>query len=822
MEGFRKKSPQHLEKQVQEVSQILSTEVAPPTGDILSEDEMRGKYRARYDAYVHTLRESRKEEKDEEVLLRAREMVTGLNNLDHFIETQKKEDLDARGERQFSVYEDLQEFLESGGTAGYVKLPTGVGKTVIFAHLIEALGLESYVVVPTKKLVEQTQERFNQFTEIESGKFYQNEKDADSRVLITTYSSFVAQTKKKNFAQRPLLILDEVHYALGEEAMKVLQDFGGIQIGFTATDEFSEEKTVQNLLPEKIHTMHLREAIQEGCLATTETIHAHTEIDLSSVPVTSGTLNQAELEKALNVAARNEAAVSLYTQAFEGRKAIVNCSGIAHAEAVSKLFTEKGVPSEVVTSRTQNRDDIVEKFRTGEILVLCNVKVLIPGFDEPSCSLALNLHPSFSRTDVEQRGGRPLRLDEHNPNKVGTVVDFIDKDAKKKPILFSEILGGAYVSRGRKGNRDADVPEGGGGAGYAYLDIKGLKVSVDPVEVMRVSKEFSDSREREEFDFGKLKTEVQAVSITSSRGYVDISSEKGWPATKTLRKNPEWKGWDDFLGREIKKNLLFEELRTEVLAAGIKSSYGYQNISSEKGWPSFGFLIKNPEWKSLDDFFGREKLDFEKLKAEVRAVDVKSSKEYAGLCSEKGWPVTSTLLKKPEWKGWDDFLGREIKKNLLFEELRTEVRTAGIMSSGGYADLSSERGWPVTSTLRKKPEWRGWDDFLGRENFDFGELKAEVLAAGIQSSYVYQSISSENGWPTPSTLLKKPEWKGWDDFLGRETFDFGKLQAVVRAAGVQSSNRYVDISSEKGWPVASALRKKPEWKGWDDFLGRKK
>ncbi len=193
--AFREKTPQELQAQVKRVHKVLGVNVAPHSWEMLNKYEIQEKYAVRYEAYLAALRAERNGIKDEEVTQKSKEYVTALNNLAQFVEGHGEGELDARGERQSSVFKDLQSFLEEGKTSGYVKLPTGVGKTVIFAKLIESLGLKALVVVPTKTLVTQTGERFEQFTDIEFGKLYSQQKDYNSPVTITTYASLVANVK---------------------------------------------------------------------------------------------------------------------------------------------------------------------------------------------------------------------------------------------------------------------------------------------------------------------------------------------------------------------------------------------------------------------------------------------------------------------------------------------------------------------------------------------------------------------------------------------------------------------------------------------------
>lgn len=276
---WRPKSTEQLKNQREVVDEVLGIPIAPQELRTLSTYDIayNVEYRARYQHYLAILRKQAQGEVTEETMRKAREHVTALNNLESYIAAHHSgEQSGLRGERQLTVFEDLQKFLEADGDAGYIKLPTGVGKTVIFAKLVEALGLRTLIVVPSKVLVTQTGNRVEEHTDTDYGHYYQESKDLTKPVTIITYHSLVNAVKGGQIDPRtvPLLILDEAHRALGEGRQETLRQFDGIKIGFTATPKFSEKHQVANILPTEIHSMELREAIEEALLCETRTVHA--------------------------------------------------------------------------------------------------------------------------------------------------------------------------------------------------------------------------------------------------------------------------------------------------------------------------------------------------------------------------------------------------------------------------------------------------------------------------------------------------------------------------------------------------------------------
>ncbi|MEK7644010.1 MAG: DEAD/DEAH box helicase, partial [Patescibacteria group bacterium] len=411
----------------------------------MSLDEIKQKYARRYEMYLklvrelrHTVAEDEDSEDlitlDKEDLVEMRKWLIALNSLDTYIQNHRE----GNGERtlrgkQVNVFEDLRNFLEAGGKNGYVKLPTGFGKTVLFIEFIEALNLRSLIVVPTKLLISQTEVKLKKFApDLEAGKVYQKAKEFGRQVTIITYDSLMSKLKdgSLNPNDYDCVILDEVHQALGEQSRKAIEQFtGGIKIGFTATPDFSAEKGVKDLLGIEIHRMSIREGVESGHLCSFANRLVRTEADISNVKTRGKELDEAQLAEAVDIASRNEMAIRIYKERFDGELAVAYCVGVRHAKKLAELFCQVGVAATVIHGKMNDkeRESIIEQYDNGEIKVLCNADLLVEGFDEPRASVCFNLRPVKSGVMAEQRGGRVMRLDETNPNKLAYIFDFVDK-----------------------------------------------------------------------------------------------------------------------------------------------------------------------------------------------------------------------------------------------------------------------------------------------------------------------------------------------------------------------------------------------------------
>jgi superfamily II DNA or RNA helicase len=873
-EGFKPKSSEELENQFKKAQQVLGEKIYPPDTsslDVSDISNLKMEYKTRYDAYISAIRaECRGELRTKEISY-AKEWIQALNNLDSYIKDHESKDNPLLREKQFLVFKRIRDFLEQGKRKGYIKLPTGVGKTILFLKIAEALGMKTLVVSPSIVIMDQNAQETEEFTDSEFGKYYGKEKDLSKKITHITYHSLVNAIKegKINPDDIPVAILDEAHESLGPERTQTVNQFKSLVIGFTATSEFSEEKKVSNLLPEEIFRMDLNDAIKEGLICQTQTIHAHTNVDLSSVQIKNGEYDQSQIEKILNVRGRNIAALELYRNKFSHLKGFFNCSGVKHAEDVAKLFNEHGIKAACITGDTPPGDGegqrgwILKNYAEGKIKVLTNARVLLRGFNESTCAVTFNLHPTLSYVDAEQRA-RSGRLDKNDPDKWNYVIDFIDKNAKKPQILYSEILGDAKVWDITKKVEGDTIRDGSGKfepklpINLDEFSIDGLKVTVDTKKIMELTKNNIDLREG--WNYESLLADVIKKGISSPKDYLKNYKENRWPTIATLISQSEFpknldgsNDWDTFFGRE---KFGFEKIRADVIKKGISSTVVYRKKNTENKWPSIPTLVAYPEFpknkdgsSDWDTFFGREKFGFEKIRKEVIEKGITSSKDYYKQSGKNNWPNIGSLTSQSEFpknldgsNDWDTFFGRE---KFGFEKFRNKVREKGITTSQEYEDKSSENKWPIAKTLTSKPEFpkkpdgsNDWGAFLGRKKkkeWNFNSLSIDVKQKGITSTSDYADKRKENNWPALKTFISYPEFpkkpdgsRDWDTFFGREKFDFKKFREDVIKKHISSSKDYLKNYKENRWPTITTLTsmlefpKKPDGsRDWDTFLGKK-
>ncbi len=806
------KTEKEIEKQVKDAEDNLGTELVPELIDYknLSLNEIKEKFPERYNTYLRILRSERNnKEIEESELNEMREWIQALNNLDHYIIKHKNnhEERILR-EKQFDVFKDIRKSLEEGKKEGYVKLPTGVGKTVLFSQVVESMGIRTLIIVPSKILINQTGQRLEEFTDLEFGKYYQEEKDFSKSATTITYQSLIrgVENGEINPDDYKLLILDEAHKALGEKTLKIIQRFNSIKLGFTATPEYSKNKRLGDLLEHEIHNISVVEAVQEGLINRFKSVVARTTTDISNVKIKNGEYDKKELETVVNNHARNLAAVDLYRKSFNNLSTIIYCSGVKHAQDTSDLFRQNGIQAEVISGKTdkEEREIILNKFRDGEIKVLCNAKVLVEGFDEPRASVAFNLQPTLSIVIAEQRAGRVLRLDKNNPEKWGVVVDFIDANAKVPPIIFAEVAGSSEATEYKVSNaiekeREKKVIqttktnqsdfEQDEFENLKNIKIEGLKVIVDAQEILRIAADQKNEREKlfSEFpqDWLPLNQLIEELGVARKTvtDYVEQyrNNHPDWFKMGKFKSGKLTEGYHPnlvaLIREKFKENLLLENLPNDFLTPN--QIIGKFKINRErKTIANYAEKYRNdhPEWFKVGKKMGNKveayhpdlvKIISDYFKDKELPTNWITSSQLSNLLK-----VTEPLIRAyaekyrnnhPEWikvgkSGVRDAIAyhpdliEKIKKHLFVEELPDKWKTAsqilGELKSKASASLQMIK-YLAEQYRNEHPDWFKTGKIYSKITEGYNPTLVELIKNHLLT------LEFPDGWKTASQIRYK-------------------------------------------------------------------
>jgi DNA repair protein RadD len=323
---------------------------------------------------------------------------------------------------QTQAVEALREHIKAGKKNIILCAPTGSGKTVVGAYLIQAAhakGSRAIFLCDRIALIDQTSHTLDRYG-IEHGVIQGNHwRWAPYRKIQVASPQTLERREWPE--ELDLIIVDECHTMRRNTSAKV-KARDCVTIGLTATPFTEGLGLVYDAVVSVTTTNRL---IEERRLSPFR-IYAPTEIDMTGAKTVAGEWTKHEAGKrAIEVVGD---LVENYLKYGEGKKFIAFGATIAHCEAMREQYMGAGIRAELYTSRTTDseRTAILEEFRKrdSQIRGLISVAALAKGFDVPSVSCIQIARPlKKSLAEHIQIIGRGLRHDPDDPEKVCTIID---------------------------------------------------------------------------------------------------------------------------------------------------------------------------------------------------------------------------------------------------------------------------------------------------------------------------------------------------------------------------------------------------------------
>lgn len=342
---------------------------------------------------------------------------------------------------QRECLESILERYRAGVRRQLASLPTGSGKTVIFAEFPRYFGMKKQMLVLAhrRELLDQACDKIRRANPDLCVSVEQagRSADPDCDVVVASVPTLGRKGSKRLQRLDPdrffLIVVDEAHHAAAASYIRVLEYFGvfspdtrKLLVGFTATPKRGDGKGLDAVFQEIVFSKGLPEMIQAGYLAPMAGYRIETDIDLSKVKTRMGDFVVSHLSRAINVEARNDLVVKVFRSHLKSRQTLCFCVDVAHARSVAAAFNAEGIAAAAVSGdmEIRERKKALDDFRKGRIQVLANCMVLTEGYDEPSIAGIILARPTKSTLLYTQMIGRGTRLYPGKENV--TIVDIVD------------------------------------------------------------------------------------------------------------------------------------------------------------------------------------------------------------------------------------------------------------------------------------------------------------------------------------------------------------------------------------------------------------
>jgi len=333
---------------------------------------------------------------------------------------------------------------------------------------------------------------------------------------------------------------------------------------------------------------------------------------------------------------------------------------------------------------------------------------------------------------------------------------------------------------------------------------------------------------RKYLPYSRAKKIIEKTKILTANKYLKFTKSKSFP--KNLPTVPDkvylnagWKSWYDFLPYKKNLNSLTNTrlinyyndqnnfLKYDVAKKFIKKNKIKSKTQFKKNYIGKKFFLKvpnNPEkyyeknWSGWFDFLESNTALVGK---QIKYKSFNEAKKYMKKFNFNTWgdwqkfaksnlrpfdiPARPSVIYKDQWISLHDFLGskyipRSARSYLEYNKAKKFIKKFNFKKSDDFYNFIKSKKFPEKILPRypgevyKNKGWLGWGNFLGtgaiwKKNFiSYNEAKKQVISKNIISKNDYSSkrkkLNLKNILPSAPQRTYKKEWKGWDDFLGKK------------------------------------------------------
>ncbi len=305
---------------------------------------------------------------------------------------------------------------ENGHTRTLLVLPTGTGKTIVFASVAAdqvRAGHRVLILAHRGELLEQAADKLQRSTGLVSAV-----EKADATCLNTWFRVVVGSVQTLQRTARlerfphdhfGTIIIDEAHHAITDGYRRILDYFGSAKVlGVTATPDRGDMRNLGEVFDSLAFEYKLTDAIKEGYLCRIMAQTIPLKLDISSVTMSGGDYAVGDLGTALDPYLEQIAAEM--AQRCKGRKTVVFLPLIKTSQKFRDLLNSHGFCAAEVNGQSTDRKEVLADFDAGKYNVLCNSMLLTEGWDCPSVDCVVVLRPTKVRSLYSQMVGRGTRL----------------------------------------------------------------------------------------------------------------------------------------------------------------------------------------------------------------------------------------------------------------------------------------------------------------------------------------------------------------------------------------------------------------------------
>ena len=343
-----------------------------------------------------------------------------------------------------------------------VVLPTGAGKTVVFAHIAAQMrerGVRTLILAHRDELIEQAAAKVRAVApDLRVGILKGPRREVRGRdVVVASVQSLAREKRRAEIAAAGLrlVIVDECHHAVANTYMNILRamgcfaddlDKGAYALGVTATMGRSDRLALGAVWQDVVYRRDIVEMIREGHLVNAKGVRIKVDgLDFGRVKRQGGDFQDKALAEAMHDTLAPAAIARAYVEHAKDRPGVLFAPGVAMAYEMAEALSAEGVPAAGLdgSMTMADRRAVLTRYAHGDVQVVCNAMVLTEGWDAPWCSAAVLARPTSSASLYVQMAGRALRP--HPGKRDAMILDVVGVTGRHRLASIADLSGADRV-----------------------------------------------------------------------------------------------------------------------------------------------------------------------------------------------------------------------------------------------------------------------------------------------------------------------------------------------------------------------------------------
>ena len=305
---------------------------------------------------------------------------------------------------------------DSGVNKTLLVLPTGCGKTIVFAKVTEDCvrqGKRVLILAHRGELLDQAADKIHKTTGLGCSVEKAEKSCLGSwfRIVVGSVQTLMRESRLAQFSKDyfDTIIIDEAHHCISDSYQRILEHFPKAQVlGVTATPDRGDMRNLGQVFESLAYEYTLPKAIKEGYLSPIKALTIPLKIDMGALSVQAGDFKASEIGTALDPYL--EGIAQEMGKYCAGRKTVVFLPLVKTSQKFRDILNVHGFQAAEVNGESGDRAEVLEDFDKGKYNVLCNSMLLTEGWDCPSVDCIVVLRPTKVRSLYCQMVGRGTRL----------------------------------------------------------------------------------------------------------------------------------------------------------------------------------------------------------------------------------------------------------------------------------------------------------------------------------------------------------------------------------------------------------------------------